>query len=55
MRYLESLSWPISILDSFGVQDKAMFIVKCEMQRKLKVQKPGDVLSLVEVAEVEEV
>lgn len=55
MRYFESLSWPISILDSFGVQDKAVFIVKCEMQRKLKVEKSGDVLSLVEIAKVEEV
>lgn len=54
MRCFESLSWPISILDSFGVQDKAMFIVKCEIQRKLKVQKPGDVLSLVEAGKVEE-
>lgn len=54
MRYFESLSWPISILDSFAVQDKAMFIVKCEIQRKLNGQKSGDVLSLVEVGKVEE-
>lgn len=43
MRYFESLSWPISILDSFAVQDKAMFIVKCEIQRKLNGQKSGGV------------
>lgn len=54
MRYFESLSWPLSILVSIGVQDKAMFIVKCEIQRQLNIQKPGDVLSLVEVGKVEE-
>jgi len=39
MRYFESLFWPVSILDSFAVQDKAMFVVKWEIQKKAECSK----------------
>lgn len=54
MRYFESLSWPVSILDSFAVQDKVMFVVDWEILKKTECSKFWSFLSLVEVGKVEE-